>query len=468
MKTNILTIAFVLACLAKLPGQTTAIPNDGFENALSLDYDILSNYEGSRNSNPASLIKTGQLTMWKTADAANGTYAIELQTASRGLDTAYGYITNANPATDPGSGGIPYAESPTAVTGFYKCNIPAGDTGVFILAFKSQGNYLGIAIQKFYGTVSAYTQFTIPVNLPLSPDTIIFTAASSNILMSNFNGLIGSTLQLDNISLSGVNAQPANMNSDFELWRDAHYTKVLNWQSQGDSVQLSTDSNSGNYALQLQVEDINGAAFADNVTSGTYSLGGPIGGNPYFLMKDSLIGYYKLFSNGGDSGYITASFSRQGNLIGAVAQALPPASSYTRFAVPISLTSMPDSIRVDISAAYFITQPAQIGSILLVDDIHLFSESLSTPVQKVPDLKNQLTIYPNPVTNTFRITGNTGSDESALLSIYSDTGSLVYKQDIRNKGLASTNVSLADFPKGVYFLRFEQAGKVFSQKVILQ
>jgi len=468
MKTTILTSALLLACLAKSSGQSTAIPNPGFENAISLDYDVLTNYEGLKNSNSASLDKTGQLTMWKTADAANGSYAVELQTASRGMDTVYGFITNANPTTDPNSGGVPYSEIPTGVTGFYKCNIPAGDTGIFLLSFKYQGNYLGIATQKFYGTVSSYTRFTVPVNLPMAPDTIIFTAASSNILMANFNGLINSTLQLDSISLNGVNAQPLAMNADFESWSNAHYTKVLNWQSQGDSVQLSADANSGNYALRLQVEDIGGAAFTDVATSGQYGAGGPVGGNPYFLMKDSLIGYYKLSSNGGDAGFITAVFSRQGAIIGTAYQPLPAASAYSRFSIPISLSSMPDSMRVDISASYFSAQPSQIGSLLFVDDLHLFSESLTTSVRPLKPIKDQLSIYPNPVTSTFRITGNTGSDEASMLSIYNEKGSLVYRQDIRNKGLMATSVNLNGFPKGVYMLMLEQAGKVFSQKIIFQ
>jgi hypothetical protein len=264
-----------------------------------------------------------------------------------------------------------------------------------------------------------------------------------------------------------VNAQPAGMNGNFEDWNSAHIIHVKNWQSIGDSVQLSSDANSGNYAIELQVENKNGTVFADNVTSGKYGPGGPTGGNPYFLLQDSLIGFYKLNSMGGDSGYISATFSKQDTLIGTAYVPLPPASSYTRFAVPINLSETPDTIRVDISAAFLSATTANAGSVLLVDDLHLFSESLSTKVQKDP-LRGQIGIYPNPVSNSFRITGNTGSDESALLSIYSDKGSLIYRQDVRSKGLLGTTVNLSEFPRGIYLMKLEQAGKVFSQKIILQ
>jgi hypothetical protein len=464
MKTNILSLTLFFACMADLPAQTTAIPNDGFENAVIVDYDIPLNYEGMKNSNSVSLVKTGQATVSKTSDGFSNSYALKLETKIRNADTIYGYITNANPLSSANIGGSPYAEKPSGLTGFYKCSIPSGDTAVILLAFKYQGNFLGIATQKFSGNVSAYTRFTLPVNLPMAPDTVIFRIGSSDFLVNKFNGLPGSMLQLDSLSFTGVATQPDGMNGDFESWNTYHFMKVLNWQSQGDSVRLSTDANSGNYALQLQVENVNGAAYIDNATSGTYSFGWPTGGNPYFLMMDSLIGYYKMLSPAGDSGLISATCYQQGSAIGSAYQTLPPAASYTRFAVPISLTQVPDTIRIDISAAF---SSATIGTVLLVDDIHLFSESLSTTVLQSA-AQNPIHVYPNPVTSSFSISGNTGSDGPSLLSLYTEKGSLIYRQDVRSKGIPGLQISLRDFPKGIYLLKLEQAGKVFSQKIILQ
>ncbi len=467
MKTTILTGAIFLLCLPGLHGQTTAIPNDGFENVIDLNYDILQSYEDQKSSNPLSVNEIGKTTVSKTADAYHGSYALQLQTQNSGPDTVSGYITNANPLTAANIGGTPYSEQPTSMTGYYKCNIPPGDTGLFLLAFKYQSGYLAVLTQKFYGTVSGYTRFVIPINLPFAPDTFIFRAGSSNFLVNSFSGIPGSTLLLDSLTFNGAGVQPPNFDGDFESWSGGHILKLLKWQSQGDSVQLSTDSYSGKYALELQVENRNGSVYVDNASSGTYGPGGPIGGNPYFLMQDSLIGYYKLNSFGGDSGYISAVFSKKNALIGAVHIALPPSPAYTRFSIPINLSQQPDSIRVDISAAYFSLQSAAIGSTLLIDDLHLFSESLSTKIR--PETGQVLvSAYPNPSTGSFRIGGNTGSEAPALLNIYTGSGSLVYRQDIRSKGLLGTTVNLAEFPKGTYFMKLEQAGKVFLQKIVLQ
>ena len=114
----------------------------------------------------------------RVSDPQAGTYAIQLTTVCNATDTMFGYFTNGDPGT--GTGGIPISGSPTAITGFYKSNIPAGDTGLVLVLLKQNGVQIGGGAFQLYGVHNSYTAFTFPIGSMGTADTVIFAAVSSN------------------------------------------------------------------------------------------------------------------------------------------------------------------------------------------------------------------------------------------------------------------------------------------------
>lgn len=84
-------------------------------------------------------------------------------------------------------------------------------------------------------------------------------------------------------------------------------------------------------------------------------------------------------------------------------------------------------------------------------------------VVNVPEIeKNNPTIYPNPATNNFTV--NLGNDEKANIQLFNIVGQQVYSETIT--GTAQVNVS--NLNSGVYMLKINQNGKVYTTKVIVK
>ena len=120
-----------------------AIPNGGFENWSTISFD---NPDMYMSSNPDALRKIGQANCTKTTDKQNGTYAIKVETKVLNGDTVMGYFANGDPG---GSGGTPYSQSPTGITGYYKANIQSGDQAMMIVIFKKNGSLVSQDVFPF-------------------------------------------------------------------------------------------------------------------------------------------------------------------------------------------------------------------------------------------------------------------------------------------------------------------------------
>ena len=84
-------------------------------------------------------------------------------------------------------------------------------------------------------------------------------------------------------------------------------------------------------------------------------------------------------------------------------------------------------------------------------------------IVNVPELeKKNLTVYPNPATNHFTI--NTGNDEKASIQLFNIVGQQVYSETFTG----STTVSVANLHSGVYMLKVNQNGKVYTTKVVVK
>ena len=84
-------------------------------------------------------------------------------------------------------------------------------------------------------------------------------------------------------------------------------------------------------------------------------------------------------------------------------------------------------------------------------------------IVNVPELeKTNPTVYPNPATNNFTV--NLGNDEKANIQLFNIVGQQVYSETIT--GTAQVNV--ANLNSGVYMLKINQNGKVYTTKVIVK
>ena len=84
-------------------------------------------------------------------------------------------------------------------------------------------------------------------------------------------------------------------------------------------------------------------------------------------------------------------------------------------------------------------------------------------IVNVPELeKTNPTVYPNPATNNFTV--NLGNDEKANIQLFNIVGQQVYSETITG----SAQVNVANLHSGVYMLKVNQNGKVYTTKVVVK
>ncbi len=84
-------------------------------------------------------------------------------------------------------------------------------------------------------------------------------------------------------------------------------------------------------------------------------------------------------------------------------------------------------------------------------------------IVNVPELeKVNPTVYPNPATNNFTV--NLGNDEKANIQLFNIVGQQVYSETITG----SAQVNVANLHSGVYMLKVNQNGKVYTTKVVVK
>lgn len=172
-------------------GPGAALPNPGFENWEDVDYEDPNGW-ASFNKSFAAL---GDPTLVKTIDANSGSFAALLETKVLANDTfpgalIYGTFENFE------AGPVLFNGSPTAFEYDFKYNPSGADTGFVVLEFSKAG----ISIGTFFSlatTTPVYTLNSIPISLPVQPDSvqIIFFAGDNP----------GSQFFVDNARFSGGN-----------------------------------------------------------------------------------------------------------------------------------------------------------------------------------------------------------------------------------------------------------------------
>ncbi|MGZ3866982.1 MAG: hypothetical protein ACXVNR_11650, partial [Bacteroidia bacterium] len=373
MKKQLLTL---FAALSTATAFCQSIPNGGFENWTVSNYEEPTNYYSSNSENRNKGYAVSNVL--KVLDPYHASKAVQMNTLLYNNDTLGAFIANGD-LSNPTGQGIPYAQKPTGVSGYFKSSIMPGDTGLFIVEFKLAGAMIGVGLYKFTGTHNSYTPFYVPLSLPATPDTFLIAATSSNLLANHFKGIPGSMLQIDSITFLGGVTQPATLNGDFENWTFRSGYSLNGWDLSG-AVQQTTDKNSGNYAIEIMTIQ-NNNVYSGNATTGQSFPGTTLPRYPFSNAIDTLSFYYKYSpADPADSAQVLLNFWKNHVQTSGIGRLLPAKGSYTYVQIPFNLATAPDSVIVFLnSSKNCCNLPSSYnGADLKVDDIMFKSQQ--TPV----------------------------------------------------------------------------------------
>lgn len=230
MKKQILFFALMIGATSSILAQIST--NLGLDS-----WATVSGYEEPTNGwstlNAISDLAPGApVTVTKTTDKHSGTYAAKLETKQipfvntliGGLLATGFFDNNANPGQNLKLG-VPFTTSPKYFRGYYKYTPVSGDSADFFCALTrwnstlNKRDTLGSVGYREYNTVSNYTQFSFKINYTDSvtaPDTIVMLFSSSG-GAQNFQGQVGSTLYVDEISLENTSGVEVLLNNEVQV-----------------------------------------------------------------------------------------------------------------------------------------------------------------------------------------------------------------------------------------------------------
>lgn len=445
------------------------IPNGDFEEWTSTSYKLPANFSWS--SNLEAIYRLGSSNVGQVTSAFHGSYAVRLETIGTETDTVTGILSNASDLSGPDpagwKGGIPCAETPTGITGYYMYNIPDNsDSAIIAVMFKKNSISIGTYIYYIGGNKTSYSpfHFTFSPALSQTPDSVLIIFVSSDVLHSE-RGKPGSVLILDSISFTGVTNQPSLLNGDFEQWSDFLTSPILsNWYFNYDNVTRTSDAKSGMYAVQLatRADEDNGnfRLSPGYISNGIWNkfTQNMDGGFPCEIQKDTLVFWYKYQpANPDDKAVVNISFKKNGITIGGNGINLNAAIDYTLVKLSIDLgENVSDSAVIQISSSLWQsdtwadTAVSYVGAVLTIDGLKFLS-TISTNVSYLKE-KPQIHFYPNPLKGTgiFDLPPDLDLTNMQLL-FYDIAGKMVKLIPVKTNRVI---IHQSDFSPGVYIYKF--------------
>ena len=136
------------------------VPNGGFEQWKALVYDTPVNYPFTSHNSMQPWLGVEPF-VFKTTNAHGGEYALKLVTRAIGQDVISGFVSNydVNEGEHDWHGGMPIAEKPTGIKGYYTYNMGTEDTALIVAAFTKTGVNVDYYIIKLDGPKASYTPF---------------------------------------------------------------------------------------------------------------------------------------------------------------------------------------------------------------------------------------------------------------------------------------------------------------------
>lgn len=208
---------------------------------------------------------------------------------------------------------------------------------------------------------------------------------------------------------------------------------------------------------------------------------GPVGicdgdtdeGFPIEFRYNSLKGYYKFNSQGGDQLFITLWVSVDTQAIGVGSILLNSAASYSQFAIPITYIDASTPNKCIIS--FQILNPVggvnvTLGSEMYLDDIELSMDMVSDVEDEFQPLAFQLNQnYPNPFNPSTKIQYSIPQESTVTLKIYDVLGNEVATvvNEEKSAGNYEIDFNASSLSSGVYLYKIQAGSFVETRKMIL-
>jgi hypothetical protein len=439
-----------------------AIPNGNFETWEKQSILTPTGYVNSSLERP-ELADLG--TCERVNDAQSGNYAIRLTTKRRSAleDEQPGYFANLTGEDgDPRNwhGGMPINEKPTGLRGYFKHDVKLGDSAFILVVFSKNGVNIGAYFYFISGQQTSYKEFnyTFTPALTQTPDSMIFGAVSSNVF--NDIAIEGSMLQLDNISLTGIVNQPAQLNGNFENWTSVDIETPKNWYVESDNKMESvktTDKYKGNYAIKLESYLSEDGSFTkvqeSRISTGYYTPTSMEGGFPFSNTKDTLVFWYKYTTPSSSKASVTLTYKKAGSIIRDNRLELDPWNTnykYVSYPIDLDFGPSPDTLIVSFSTLrndLDQTNLANAGATLYLDEVQLTSQKLNTGLRRAMQT-DLIKVYPNPATEALTILFSENLiSEGASITIIDQLGKQVLTKNIEQ---TETQLSLQGLKTGLY------------------
>ncbi len=465
-------LLLILPVMTVFGAKAQDCPNGDFENWNTHAYSTPDS--AWYTSNTKSLAAADTLTVWPVAGHAG--QAVHIQTAIIGTDTLQAYVikTLGDPAR--GTGGVPYSQQPTTITGYYRYNMVGNDSALMIIEFKKAGAVISVTqftYRNVSGSMPTFTAFSFPLSsIPVVPDSVIIGLASSNVQGTGLQS--GSWVEIDQLAFAGTGITQPIPGGSFDNWTSQSFDAPSGWASgtygNGNSgVSRSTSHHSGSYSLQLTTQPNTGGGGGSTVESGVATTGhftnnGPQGGLPYTRIKDTLTGYYLYAPTGTDTAMIGVTLTAAGAIVGGGNYNFTAASTWTYFEMPFTAGSTPDSMRIDIQSGSWMA--AAPGSVLNIDYLQLKSQPLPPlGISQVNNGGNSITAYPNPTKDVLNIRFNYPVSGTVSAKIYDLTGRVIDKGDY-NTPASIITFPVGHLPSGLYFYEVTNNGNTIRNKFV--
>lgn len=439
---RLLILGFCLLALHQ-KGMSQTIPNNDFENWTTRTR----NEPDSEwtTSNEQSLAAHDTLTVWKVPGFSG--QAIHIQTAIVGTDTMFAYATNSP------NMGVPYTGQPSAITGYYRYNLPGNDSAIVYVEFYKAGVSIATNVFQIRGTgsLSTFTAFSLPLQpMSVAPDTVFIALASSN-LMSGVGIEPASWIEFDQLAFTGTTS-PVIVGGSFDSWTGITTTLPAVWLSPfgpggTGGVSRSTTHYTGSYSAKLENQNTSFGLAPGVIISGN--------GFPYANLNDTLTGYYMYTGATGDTALVQASIRNAGVSVGMIDHYLTTAATWTYFEVPLNASSTPDSLQLAI--VNNIVGPGT-SPVLMVDHLRFKSQSAAVPA---PFAAGGIVAYPNPVANDLYIRMPQGQNNaSATITVFDATGRNVGQWNYNNMP-SLVSIPVGALVSGVYVYEIRTDANVY-------
>jgi len=391
--------------------------------------------------------------------------AVHVQTYLIGQDTVSGSMILTIPAT----------QKPTTLTGYYRSNIAGHDTAFIYVGFEQAGNTLTVQSFQVISSVKSFTPFTI--NIPAfsgTPDTMAIVVSMTNLFDSLAISIStpGSWIEVDQLAFSGNGTNLQIPDGNFDSWTTNTLYNPVGWEAvpafygnNNNGVSKSTNHYSGKYSVKMVAQPF---SFLPQLTNGKFLSNqygsSVVGGTPFNLSADTLTGYYEYMPSGLDTGVIAILCENSGNLIGGNFYSFLAAPTWTYFEVPLSLTTAPDTMMVNISATNNFNGTAG-PSTLYLDDLQLKSQPHTAGISN--SLKNNFGVsaFPDPAKDqlNIRFEGNVPGEFG--LKIFNSEGRLMIDNQF-NSGISSITIPIDQLSAGLYFYEINANGSSVRNKFV--